>query len=68
MLEYYFSKGFGILERNSNSLKKISNLEKQIIHAEETHYFRLCYLCFPIHHYIWFEYKKNVNLTVTKTP
>ena len=28
MLEYYFSKGFGILERNPNNLKKIPNLEK----------------------------------------
>ena len=37
MLEYYFSKGFGILEQNSNHLKKIPNLEKQKIHAEETH-------------------------------
>ena len=37
MLEYYFSKGFGILERNSNNLRKITNLEKQRIHAEETH-------------------------------
>ena len=31
------SKIFGILERNSNSLKKILNLVKQIIHSEETH-------------------------------
>ena len=37
MLEYYFSKGYGILERNSNNLKKIPNLEKQRIHVEETH-------------------------------
>ena len=37
MLEYYFSKEFGILERNSNNLKKIPNLEKQRIHAQETH-------------------------------
>ena len=29
MLEYYFSKEFGILERNSNNLKKIPNLSKQ---------------------------------------
>ena len=33
MLEYYFSKGFFILERNSNNLKKVPNLEKQRIHA-----------------------------------
>ena len=37
MLEYYFSKGFGILKRNSNHLKKIPNLEKQIIQAGEAH-------------------------------
>ena len=36
MLEYYFSKGFGILDRNSNNLKKMPNLEKQRIHAEGT--------------------------------
>ena len=38
MLEYYFLKGFGILECNSNNLKKIPNLAKQMIHAEETHH------------------------------
>ena len=37
MLGYFFSKAFGILERNSNSLKKIPNIEKQIIHTEEAH-------------------------------
>ena len=37
MLEYYFSKGFCILECNSNNLKKIPNISKQRIHAEETH-------------------------------
>ena len=37
MLEYYCLKGFGILERNLNYLKKILNLAKQITHAEETH-------------------------------
>ena len=37
MLEFYFSKGFGILERNSNHLKKTPNLSKQIIQAEEAH-------------------------------
>ena len=36
-LEYYFSKGFGILECNSNNLKKIPNLVKKGIHVEETH-------------------------------
>ena len=35
-LEYYFSKGLGILEFNSNSLRKIPNLVEQIFHAEET--------------------------------
>ena len=37
MLEYYFSKGFGILEYNFNNLVKLQNEVKQIIHAEETH-------------------------------
>ena len=37
MLEYYFSKGFGILECNLNHLTKILNEVKQRIHAEETH-------------------------------
>ena len=37
MMEYYFSKGFGILERNSNSLKEIPNSAKERIHQEETH-------------------------------
>ena len=36
MLEYYFSKGFGILECNFNNLAKLLNQVKQIIHAEET--------------------------------
>ena len=36
MLEYYFSKGSRILECNFNDFMKISNLVKQIIHAEET--------------------------------
>ena len=36
-MEYYFSKGFGILERNSNSLKEIPNSAKERIHQEETH-------------------------------
>ena len=33
MLEYYFSKGFVVLEHNSNKLKIIYNKSKQIIHA-----------------------------------
>ena len=37
MLENHFPEGFGILESNSNSLKKIPNLVKQRIHAEEKH-------------------------------
>ena len=36
LLEYYFSKGFGILKQNSNILTKIPNLVKTIIHVEET--------------------------------
>ena len=36
MLEYYFSKGFAILEYNYNNLEKIPNDIKQRIHAEET--------------------------------
>ena len=37
MLEYYFSKGFAILERNSNHLSRIANNAKQIIHAMDVH-------------------------------
>ena len=36
MLEYYFSKGFTVLECNFNNLEKLPNEVKQIIHAEET--------------------------------
>ena len=36
MLEYYFSKRFGILECNFNNLAKLPNEVKQRIHAEET--------------------------------
>ena len=36
MLEYYFSKGFTILECNYNNLAKLPNEVKQIIHAEDT--------------------------------
>ena len=36
MLEYYFSKGFYILECNDNNLEKLPNKVEQIIHAEET--------------------------------
>ena len=34
MLEYYFSKGFTILECNDNNLAKLPNEVKKIIHAE----------------------------------
>ena len=36
MLEYYFSKGFRILECSFNNLVKLPNEVKQRIHAEET--------------------------------
>ena len=36
ILEYYFSKGFAILECNVNNLAKLPNELKQRIHAEET--------------------------------
>ena len=36
MLEYNFSKGFTILECNSNNLEKLPNDVKQKTHAEET--------------------------------
>ena len=36
MLEYYFSKGFTILECNDNNFAKHPNKVKQRIHAEET--------------------------------
>ena len=36
VLEYYFSKGFTILECNVNNLEKLPNEVKQGIHAEET--------------------------------
>ena len=36
MLEYYFSKGFTILEWNDNNLEKLPNDVKQRIHAEKT--------------------------------
>ena len=36
MLEYYFSKGFAILECNDNNLAKLRNKVKQIINVEET--------------------------------
>ena len=35
MLEYYFSKGFAILECNTNGLARLLNEVKQIIHAED---------------------------------
>ena len=37
MLEYYFSKVFGILECNTNNFVKLPNQVKQIIHAEEAY-------------------------------
>ena len=36
MLEYFFSKRFGILECSFNNLAKPPNEVKQRIHAEET--------------------------------
>ena len=36
ILEYYFSKGFTILECNDNNLEKLPNDVKQRTHAEET--------------------------------
>ena len=36
MLEYYFSKGFAILEYNDNNLAILTNEGKKIIHVEET--------------------------------
>ena len=36
MLEYYFSKGFKLFERNTNNLAKLPNGVKHRIHAEET--------------------------------
>ena len=36
MLEYYFSKGFTILEWNDNNLSKLLNDVKQRTHAEST--------------------------------
>ena len=35
MLEYHFSKGFGIFEFNTNNLAKLSNATEQRIHSEE---------------------------------
>ena len=37
MLEYYFSKVFVVLERNSNNFKIITNKAKKIIHAMDMH-------------------------------
>ena len=37
MLEYYFPKGFVVLEQNPNDLKIISNEAKQIINAMYMH-------------------------------
>ena len=44
-LEYYFSKGFVILERNPNNKSIISNEAKQIIHTmdmNDSDYVMLC--------------------------
>ena len=46
LLEYYLSKGFVILEHNSNNSSSVSNKSKQIIHAIDTHgsdYVMACY-------------------------
>ena len=37
ILKYYFSKGFVMLELNSNKLKRIVNETKQIIHEMDMH-------------------------------
>ena len=37
MLEYYFSKGFNILECSDNNFAKLPNDVKQRIHEEETY-------------------------------
>ena len=37
MLEYYFSKGFVMLEYNSNKLIRIANEAKQRVHAIYMH-------------------------------
>ena len=50
MLEYYFSKGFGISECNSNNLAKLKNKVKQRIHAEVTYnsdYVMTCIIKIP---------------------
>ena len=50
MLEYYFPKGFAILECNTNNLAKLPNAVKQIIYAEETDnsdYFMTCINTIP---------------------
>ena len=47
MLEYYLSKGFVVLEFNSNNLKIIANEEKQIIHAIECMIQAMLWLVLP---------------------
>ena len=72
-MEYYFSKGFGILERNSTHFKKIPNLAKQRIHAEETHdsdYFMTCNTTISyipnILKKFWLQSSLNSSYTQTK--
>ena len=36
MLDYYFSKGFTLLDCNINDLEKLPNEVKEIFHAEDT--------------------------------
>ena len=45
MLEYYFSRGFIILELNSNNLSRIANEAKQIIceiYMHDSYYVMIC--------------------------
>ena len=58
MLEYYFSKGFVVLECNSNHLNIISDEEKQIIHAMECMIQTMLWLVLP---------KKNSISNMLKT-
>ena len=45
ILEYYFSKGFTLLECNTNNLEKIQNEVKDRIHAENTENFDKVVTC-----------------------
>ena len=62
MLEYYFSKGFGILECNLNNFAKIPNKVKQIIHSEENTYLILCYYLYQ-HNSLHMKHTKEVAVT-----